>query len=82
MSALADSRRVPPAGDRRSVKGVALAAPGETSIFSQAPVAPRGAVANSRREAISSFPNTFQQVTGRTPRPLAEFLPEHRAEFV
>ena len=26
--------------------------------------------------------DTFQQITGRSPRPLAEFLHEHRAEFV
>ena len=26
--------------------------------------------------------NTFQQITGRPPRPVAEFLHEHRAEFV
>ena len=26
--------------------------------------------------------DTFQQITGRTPRPLAEFVHEHRAEFV
>jgi hypothetical protein len=26
--------------------------------------------------------DTFQQITGRPPRPVAEFLHEHRAEFV
>ena len=26
--------------------------------------------------------DTFQKITGRPPRPLAEFLHEHRAEFV
>ena len=26
--------------------------------------------------------DSFQQITGRSPRPLAEFLHEHRAEFV
>jgi len=25
--------------------------------------------------------STFQQITGRPPRPVAEFLHEHRAEF-
>ncbi len=26
--------------------------------------------------------DTFQQITGRPPRPLATFLHEHRAEFI
>jgi len=26
--------------------------------------------------------DTFQQITGRAPRPLAEFLHDHRAEFI
>jgi len=26
--------------------------------------------------------DTFQQITGRAPRPVAEFLHDHRAEFI
>jgi hypothetical protein len=31
--------------------------------------------------AVTGATGTFQQITGRPPRPLAEFLREHRAEF-
>ena len=50
--------------------------------YPQSVFAPGVTVGPNNRDVVNDYTTgTFQQITGRPPRPVAEFLHQYRAEF-